>query len=262
MIKDIFPVPAFEDNYIWAFSDATGKQACVVDPGDAEPVVAYLRQTGRTLSHVLITHHHADHTGGLQKLTELFSPLVYGPENPAIHGVSHRLAEGAQFELFGCDFEILEVPGHTLDHIAYLVANPGNDEDPALFCGDTLFAAGCGRIFEGNPPMMYESLQKLARLDGATRVFCTHEYTLANLRFAVAVEPGNTALQERVQLESSKRERAIPTLPSTVDRELATNPFLRCNQPSLRRAAETRAGQSLPGNVEVFATLRNWKNSF
>ena len=262
VLKDIFPVPAFRDNYLWTFVDGDSVCACVVDPGDAEPVIEYLESRQLRLSHILITHHHADHTGGLDTLSKRYAPQVYGPANSRIQGITTALGDGDSFELFGTTMEVLTVPGHTLDHIAYYAASPGDIDAPALFCGDTLFAAGCGRLFEGDPAMMYASLQKLARFEGKTRVYCTHEYTLNNLRFASAVEPGNQAIQNRVRMESAKREAGTPTLPSTLELELSTNPFLRCEDSSLAQIAEVKAGHPLQGAVEVFATLRQWKDSF
>ena len=259
MLETIKPIPAFSDNYIWTVTDAAHREAAVVDPGDAGPVLDYLAAHDLQLSAVLITHHHPDHIGGLKTLIRKFAPVVYGPHNPSIEGISRPLAEGDSLELFGVRFSILEVPGHTMDHIAYF---SDSQEPPVLFCGDTLFAAGCGRLFEGTPAMMHASLAKLTALPPSTRVYCTHEYTLANLRFARVVEPDNTALQERMEQEQVRRDADRPTLPSTLALELQTNPFLRCAQPQLRAAAESRAGTEMEDDVAVFAAIRQWKDSF
>jgi hydroxyacylglutathione hydrolase len=254
----IAPIPAFDDNYIWLIYDQASRQAFVVDPGDATPVLEALQNLDLTLAGVLITHHHFDHVGGLSQLRSRFDPVVYGPRNPAIDGVSEALDAGDRIEILGQDFEILEVPGHTLDHIAYF--HPG--DKPLLFCGDTLFAGGCGRVFEGNPPMMLQSLQSLAALPPATRVYCAHEYTLANLAFARAVEPDNAALAQRMDEAQASRARNEPTVPSSLALELATNPFLRCDQAELQ--ASLRSQGKLQGETpaEVFTTVRGWKDNF
>lgn len=255
---DIQPIEAFSDNYIWLLTDAATQSAYVVDPGDAAPVIDRLESAGLSLAGVLITHHHFDHVGGLATLRERYQPFVFGPDNPAIEGVDRVLRQGDSIEVFGATFTVLEVPGHTLDHIAYF----HDGDDPVLFCGDTLFAGGCGRVFEGNPPMMLASLQALAALPDRTRVYCAHEYTLANLAFARAVEPGNAALAERVHAAESTRARGEPTVPSDIGLELATNPFLRCAEDDLLASL---AGQGrLEGTTpaEVFTTVRGWKDNF
>ncbi len=255
---NIRPIPAFSDNYIWLITCGDSPEAFVVDPGDAAPVMAALDREGLTLAGVLITHHHFDHVGGLAQLRDRFAPVVYGPHNPAIEGIDHRVAAGDEVSVFGHSFSVLAVPGHTLDHIAYFHAA----EEPVLFCGDTLFAAGCGRVFEGTAPMMHQSLQVLAALPGDTRVYCAHEYTLANLAFATAVEPDNSALQARFEAARQTREAGQPTVPSTLALELATNPFLRCDQPELK-ASLSRQGR-LPDDEadQVFAEIRGWKDTF
>ena len=257
----IQPIPAFSDNYIWAFSDENGK-ACVVDPGDAKPVLAYLELHNLTLSHILITHHHADHTGGVRELARRFDLRIIGPANSPFDFDGQRVTEGEHLTVLGYEFQVLEVPGHTLDHVAYYCANAPDGAGPLVFCGDTLFAAGCGRIFEGNPDMMYNSLQKLAALPAATRVYCTHEYTLANLGFAKAADPANQDLQQRTSSAARTRDRQQPTLPSRIELELATNPFLRCQQQSLIRSASAHSGHELADPVAVFASLRRWKDNF
>lgn len=259
MINKIYPIPAFTDNYIWACHDSESDQIAVVDPGDANPVLQYCSEHKLKLSHILITHHHPDHTGGLERLLQEFDPQVFGPEPSGIKGIKQFLHEQDSIELFGHRFDILEVPGHTLDHIAYFA---NDSETPVLFCGDTLFAAGCGRLFEGTPQMMVNSLNKLGSLPGETRVYCTHEYTLSNLAFALAADSDNKALAERVENEKAKRESGLPTLPSSIELELATNPFLRCEQEGIRQNVSGHCGKLLREPVETFAALRSWKDNF
>ncbi len=220
----IEPIPAFNDNYIWCISDDTSRKAAVVDPGDAAPVEQALLDRQLELSAILITHHHFDHTGGIEQLIKHRNIPVYGPENDAVALINHRLNERSTLSLFGLNFSVLEIPGHTLDHIALYCADTGLGY-PVVFCGDTLFAGGCGRIFEGDPAMMLNSLHKLAALPAATRVYCAHEYTLGNLSFANAVEPDNDALNERIRTDSKRRQDNIPTVPSVLATEFATNPF-------------------------------------
>lgn len=264
MIEQVYPIPAFSDNYIWIFRNSANNEACVVDPGDAAPVMDYLQRYNLTLSHILVTHHHADHTGGVDALSEKFRAVVYGPANSPFKAVNQQLVEGDTVSVFGVTFQILSTPGHTLDHIAYysdrqLGLTSGS---PVLFCGDTLFAAGCGRIFEGTAPMLFASLQKLAILDPDTRVYCTHEYTLANLKFASAADPENSALKQRIKTAMKTREEGMPTLPSSIALELATNPFLRCDQPALISSAASREQEPIETATEVFASLRQWKDNF
>ena len=250
----IEPIPAFNDNYIWLIHNAE-RQAFVVDPGDAEPVLAALSTRGLSLLGILITHHHGDHTGGVASLKSATGCRVWGPENPLITSIDHRVSEGDRVDVLGNAFEVLEVPGHTLDHIAYV----GNQ---TLFCGDTLFAGGCGRVFEGTFPMMRASLAKLRALPDDTRVFCAHEYTLANLRFALAAEPDNTDLQARNQECESLRSANIPTVPSTLAIERAINPFLRWDAQSLVAAMVANGRAESADADAVFAGLRQWKDNF
>jgi hydroxyacylglutathione hydrolase len=255
----IIPIPAFADNYVWLLRE--GRAAVVVDPGDAAPVQAYLDREGLDLAAIVATHHHGDHVGGIEALVARRHVPVYGPARETIPARTRALREGdgVVLDALGLELCVLDVPGHTAGHIAYT----GRVADaPVLFCGDTLFAAGCGRIFEGTPATMWTSLQKLAALDPATRVFCAHEYTLANLRFAAAVEPANAALAQRQARDAAQRDRGQPTVPSTIADELATNPFLRAGAPAVRAAAEAHAGRLLDGDVAVFAALRAWKNGF
>ncbi|ALO46107.1 hydroxyacylglutathione hydrolase [Pseudohongiella spirulinae] len=266
MTLSVYPIPAFNDNYIWAIHDGT--QCVVVDPGDAAPVRDFLQQHSLGLSTILITHHHPDHTGGLKALLTDYDAEAFGPQGDHIAGIQHPLGENDEIVVLGSlRMRVLEVPGHTLDHIAFYAAPTPTTPDaataqPMLFCGDTLFAAGCGRIFEGNAEMMYQSLQKLARLPKDTLIYCAHEYTLNNLRFAAMAEPGNNAITERVKNESAKRQRDEPTLPSNIDLELRTNPFLRCHIESLGNhlAANNKLSVS-HSDQQVFAALRNWKDS-
>jgi hydroxyacylglutathione hydrolase len=256
----ITPIPAFTDNYIWTLhhEDEYDGNAVVVDPGDAQAVETFLAKRNMTLSAILITHHHGDHTGGIAALTARRKIPVYGPAAESIAGVTHSLREGDTVAIPGVFDEVLrviEVPGHTRGHIAYV-------SDDFVLCGDTLFAAGCGRLFEGTPAQMSASLAKLASLPPTTRVYCTHEYTMANLRFASAVDPDNKALQERVFEESAKRERNEPTIPTTIEKEIETNPFLRSAQPALIAAASQFRGKPVNDPIEVFAAIREWKDGF
>jgi hydroxyacylglutathione hydrolase len=256
----VLAVPAFKDNYLWLIHD--GVHAAAVDPGDAGPILDALSAHKLTLTAILLTHHHADHIGGVPALLDRASVPVFGPHSDAIPNVSERLGEGQRIVVPGLDLEldVLAVPGHTRDHIAYVRHTPG---EHWLFCGDTLFAGGCGRLFEGTPAQMVDSLSKLAALPDDTLVYCAHEYTLANLRFAEAVEPGNRALQLRLRDDSAKRSAGLPTVPSTIGLERGTNPFLRVEEPGvvdgLRAAGKLGAGAS---KVDAFAALRAWKNMF
>jgi hydroxyacylglutathione hydrolase len=253
----IEPIAAFTDNYIWCLHD--GISAWVVDPGEATPVLRFLAANQLTLQGILITHHHHDHIGGIDELRQAFPDLtIYGPHNPVISGLDKHVAESDTVKVFGHSFSVLEIPGHTLDHIAYYAAD---SNPPMLFCGDTLFAAGCGRMFEGTPPQMLTSLQKLAQLPSATAVYCGHEYTVANLRFAQAVEPDNIAIRERAALTATQRAEQRPTLPSNIGLELATNPFLRGQTPSVLAAARQH-GLLSENPAAIFAALRSWKDQF
>ncbi len=255
------PVPAFSDNYIWLLHAGQG-EAIVVDPGDAAPVMRALTQRALRLRGILVTHHHPDHVGGVDALLCEFGPLpVYGPRNSPATCIDQPLDDGDSIEVLGYEAQVLAVPGHTLDHIAYFITASA-ESPPLLFCGDTLFAGGCGRVFEGNPLMMYASLARLAELPGETRVYCAHEYTLSNLRFARAVEPDNLALRNRQQADEARRERGEPTVPSTITLELETNPFLRCAVAGVRNSAMTRCGTELGSPGEVFAEIRSWKDTF
>ena len=265
-LLNITPIPAFADNYIWAM--VTGHNCVVVDPGDAAPVLKFINEHKLTLNAILVTHHHADHVGGVDELTARWRVPVYGPAAENIACVTRALREGDSVALpdfVSEPFRVIEVPGHTRGHIAYVSGD-------ILFCGDTLFAAGCGRLFEGTAAQLHDSLTRLAALPEKTRVFCTHEYTLSNLRFAMAVDAENVALNERVFVEQERRARNEPTLPSSIALERATNPFLRCATTGVRDSAQRYAHTHANlqdaslltafNEVNVFAALRQWKNEF
>ena len=251
-------VPAFRDNYIWIIRvDENARQVVIVDPGDAEPVLDAIDERGWQPRAILLTHHHFDHVGGVLDLTAKFDVPVYGPDNSAIRGITHTVRSGDRVELepMGLSFEVGAIPGHTLDHIYY--AGHG-----ALFCGDTLFSAGCGRLFEGTARQMQASLARLRDLPDATRVFCAHEYTESNLKFATAVEPDNPAIDDYLEYATRLRVQQIPTLPSRMALEKQVNPFLRWDRPQVRRAAADHAGAELRDDASVFAALRAWKDQF
>lgn len=253
----IEPIEAFSDNYIWLLFNPETREAAVVDPGDHRPVETALATKGLRLTTILVTHHHMDHIGGITALAKSATLRILGPAS--ISHTTEALSDGSVFELLGQDFTTLAVPGHTLDHLAFFSTSPAQ---PILFCGDTLFAGGCGRLFEGTPEVMYWSLQRLASLPAETRVYCAHEYTLANLAFARAVEPDNAALAARLTEARSLRAHHSPTVPSTLAVEQQTNPFLRCQEPVVKTAAEHHSGQPCRDNIEVFAKVRAWKDNF
>ena len=230
-------------------------QAMVVDPGEASPVIEKLTAQGIQLAGILITHHHWDHTGGIKDLLKRGPIPVYGPKS--LDDVTHPVTEGDIIDLKRLDisFKVIEIPGHTLDHIAYF----GNG---AVFCGDMLFTAGCGRVFEGTFLQMYQSLQKLAALPAETLIYCGHEYTQANLRFANAVEPENKMIQQRLIEVDAKRAQGEPTVPAPLSLELKTNPFLRCEKKSVQNAAAEHCGKDLANLIEIFTEIRTWKNKF
>jgi len=259
----VTPIPAFADNYIWLVQGANSTCVGVVDPGDAAPVLQYLDDHHLSLDAIILTHHHPDHIGGVPALAERFPEArIWAPHSAKIPLAHTRVAEGDSFELCGYTFNVLEVPGHTLDHIAYFVRPGEEGERSSLFCGDTLFAAGCGRMFEGTPPMMSASLNKLKSLPSTTLVYCAHEYTLANIRFARAVEPENSDTLAREAQAIEKREQGLPTLPSTIDLENRTNPFLRGHIGSVKEMAQRQANKVLANEAEVFGSLRAWKDNF
>jgi hydroxyacylglutathione hydrolase len=254
----VHPVPAFSDNYIWLIESPAARQSLVaVDPGDAAPVIAALESRGASLAAILLTHHHADHIGGVARLVERWPAAVLAPDDDRIDYRTRTVHDGERCELpeLGLRFEILHVPGHTVSHIAYWGHN-------ALFCGDTLFSAGCGRMFEGTPKQMNASLNRLAALPPQTSVYCGHEYTAANLRFALSVEPGNRHAQEHSVHVKRLRDAGKPSLPSTLGLEIQVNPFLRCDEAGVREAAARHAGGALREPAEVFGVLRAWKDQF
>ncbi len=254
----VTPIKAFSDNYIWLIRGLLNpKHVAVVDPGDEAPVQHFLREQQLQLAAILTTHHHADHVGGVAELLHEHPVPLFGPANEHIPGNPQRLKDGDQIELasLGLKFKVLDVPGHTAGHIAYY----GHG---AVFCGDTLFSAGCGRLFEGTAEQMSVSLSKLAALDVNTWVYCAHEYTVSNLRFAQAVEPGNQNVAAHLRQCQSQRERDEPTVPSTLALEHSVNPFLRCTADTVKQAAEAHVGHALDSTVAVFAAIRTWKDTF
>ena len=254
---DVVPVKAFKDNYVWTLRNKT--HAAVVDPGEAQPVLDYLAAEKLELAAILATHHHADHVGGIAELLQRQRVPggipVYGPRGEPIATLTQPVSGGDTVRVpeLGVEFSVLDIPGHTRAHIAYYGAG-------SLFCGDTLFACGCGRLFEGTADQMYASLQKLARLPDDTKVYCGHEYTLANIGFAKGVEPQNAALAAREARDRRLQEAGKPTLPSTMREEKATNPFLRCSEPAVVESVNKYLGARVSDPVRVFAAIREWKN--
>ncbi|MEO6363664.1 MAG: hydroxyacylglutathione hydrolase [Caldimonas sp.] len=250
-------LPAFSDNYIWMIDD--GRQALVVDPGEAGPVLEALDARRLELAAILVTHHHADHVGGVDALRTRLTGPVFGPARETVPQPCIGLREGEHCEALGLRFEVIDVPAHTAGHIAFFCAEGAGD--PVVFCGDTLFSAGCGKLFEGTAAQMFSSLAKLAALPDATRVCCGHEYTLSNLRFAQTVEPGNREIAAHTERCLALRERSLPTLPSPISRERSINPFMRCAEPAVIASAVAHGAAGRDG-VEVLAALRTWKNEF
>lgn len=252
-------VNAFADNYIWLIhTPADPSAVVVVDPGEAAPVKAALSENGWHIASILVTHHHADHIGGVAELQQKFSVPVYGPAHEAGQlSMNRRLAQGdvLQLKQEQLEFRVFDIPGHTAGHIAF-------SGHGAVFCGDTLFSAGCGRLFEGTAEMMATSLAKLTALPADTEVYCAHEYTVSNLRFAAVVEPENTAVADYARQCEALRTKHRPTLPSTIGRELDVNPFLRCHVETVKRAAESKAGRTLQNATEIFGVIRQWKDGF
>ncbi len=256
---DITAIPALQDNYIWAIHN--DRHAAVVDPGEAAPVLAFLAAHHLRLDAILCTHRHNDHIGGIAKLREVYNVPVYGRRHPNNPHITDELREGDSLELegLGVRFDIIEIPGHVEDHIAFLA--PG-----IVFCGDVLFGAGCGRNFEGTPAQLHHSLQRLSQLPDTTRVYCAHEYTASNLRFALACEPDNSAVKQRIAATQQLRAANQITLPSTIALEKATNPFLRCTQPEIIRTLQQRGltdtSEHGVSELGVFTAMREWKNHF
>ncbi|MDI1258980.1 hydroxyacylglutathione hydrolase [Aquabacterium sp.] len=258
---NLLALPAFTDNYIWMLHD--GQKALVVDPGDSTPVLQAMQSLGLELALILVTHRHLDHVGGLAALRPHLKGPVYGPTNSDIDGVDIKVGEGVYIDFQGLRVDVWDTPGHTADHITYLVRSdltqPG--QPPLLFCGDTLFSAGCGRLYDGTAEQLFQAVSRFSTLPGNTTVCCTHEYTLDNLRFARAVEPHNT---DTVAYELdclNLRQLGKPTLPTTIATEMAINPFMRCAQPQVIASAQQHGAQDSSGSA-VFTALRQWKNNF
>ena len=253
----IEPIKAFNDNYIWAIIDSDKKTTWVVDPGDANSVLEFCTHHNYQLAGILVTHHHHDHCGGVKLLREKFNIPVYGPTHDAIL-TTHAIHDKAIIFLPECNlhFKILFIPGHTLEHVAFYCA-----EENLLFCGDTLFSAGCGRIFEGTPQQMYDSLIKLAALPDETKIYCGHEYTLSNLKFSKLVEPDNSDIDDYIAKVVDYHSKENPSLPSTMALERKVNPFLRVTTPTVIKSAEHKTGKSIKNPVEVFSIIREWKNN-
>jgi hydroxyacylglutathione hydrolase len=257
----VHTIPAFEDNYFWLIQpDAQLPYSYIVDPGSAQVVHDYLKQHQLKLKGILLTHHHHDHIDGAAELRDQYQIPIYGPRSARIPQVTHHLGEGDELPLGNLTAKILEIPGHTLDHIAYSIETA--EQPPHLFSGDTLFGAGCGRLFDGTAPLLHAALQRIAALPEDTLIYGGHEYTLANIRFALTIEPDNAELHARQALETKKRQQGIATLPTRLDIEKRTNPFLRCHLKSVRRSAEQISGKTFANDAEVFASLRLIKDCF
>ena len=252
---NIEPIEAFTDNYIWLVT--TNEGSIVIDPGESSNVINYLDNNQLDLKAIFITHHHFDHTGGIDEITSYYPVNVFGPINN-VETINKRLKDGDRVSIIGIDFEIIEIPGHTLDHIAYFSENNGN---PILFCGDTLFAAGCGRVFEGTFEQMYESIIKLKNLPINTKIYCGHEYTLSNLEFAKEAEPFNQDTLSRYNNVLKLREKGTPSIPSLLSTELKTNPFLRCDNKEVQENISTKF-KTIKESKEIFKALRLWKDNF
>lgn len=254
------PIPALNDNYIWAFR--RGDYVLIVDPGEAQPVLDWLAEHTLKLAAILLTHHHGDHVGGVKEILTHHPAPVWGPAKEQLPVCDVRVQQDDMISIPYMDLtlQVLDIPGHTAGHVAYYGQNAA--QLPFVFCGDTLFAGGCGRLFEGTPEQMLNSLDKLAALPVETLICCAHEYTLSNLRWALEVEANNVQLQQRWQDTCKLREQNLATVPSTLDTELATNPFLRTRQANTMYAAEHYAGHTLHTPVDVFASLREWKNNY
>jgi hydroxyacylglutathione hydrolase len=254
-MSDIFPIPALRDNYIWALHNR--QHAVVVDPGEAAPVLSWLKARQLDLAAILCTHHHGDHTGGISELLEVYNVPVYAPQAENIPGTTRPLADGDRVELteLGITLAVLDIRGHTRGHIAYSAAG-------YVFCGDTLFGCGCGRIFEGTAEQLHRALKRLAAMPENTLVYCAHEYTEANIRFALVCDPDNPRLKQRAGEARALRAAGLPTLPSTIGLEKATNPFLRCGAPAIIQAAHQSGNLADEGELAVFTALRSWKDQF
>jgi hydroxyacylglutathione hydrolase len=253
----IDPVRTLKDNYVWVITDIVHKTAVIIDPGEARPVIDFLKARGLSLMAILVTHHHWDHTDGIAPLLQAYSVPVYGSASGLTPAITNPIQAGSsiQIQSFPLTFQVMEIPGHTLDHIAYY-------SQGTLFCGDTLFGAGCGRLFEGTAAQLYDSLQKIAALPDDTKIYCAHEYTLHNLQFAQMVEPDNKNITKRIHQVIQLRNHHHPSLPSTLKEEKETNPFLRCENATIRDKVSQYVGQALHTPMAVFAALRKWKDGF
>ena len=254
---DIFPIKAFSDNYIWTMVEGTN--AVVVDPGDPLPVKERLEELGLHLQGIVITHHHYDHSGGIEKLQSIYDCDAYGPSGGHIKGINKPLQDNEVFNILGKNFTAMSTPGHTDDQLAYFHHDKINS---ILFCGDTLFAAGCGRLFEGTPVQMNNSLKRFAILPKETQVYCGHEYTESNLRFAREVEKENEDILDRLKVVMALRAKDLITLPSTIELELKTNPFMRVHLDSVIKSAEYHSNSTLLTDAEVLGSIRTWKDNF
>ena len=253
----IHTIPAFEDNYIWLLVD--GNHAAVIDPGQADPVINYLENHQLNLTAILLTHHHYDHIDGAKELQERYACPIYGAKMHEIDTLAQSEGDIIDLDAHGLgQWQIIATPGHTLDHLAYF--SPSSP--PVLFCGDTLFGAGCGKLFEGTAAQMQSSMEKIRVLPDATLIYCGHEYTEDNLRFATLAEPNNDAIQQRIATSRAQRKHGEPTVPSTLSLEKATNPFLRWDQSELRRNTEHHTQSSIDTSAEMFAAVRAWKDEF
>lgn len=255
-LLNITAIPAFDDNYLWLISDQH-RNACIVDPGDADAVLDVLENQRLTLTTILVTHHHSDHIGGVERLIAATNATVYGPAKETIPHIHYKLENNNIINILGEECKVIYTPGHTLGHIGYYFPYQSK-----LFCGDTLFVAGCGRLFEGTAQQMFDSLTTLSALPPSTQIYCAHEYTLSNLRFAQTVEPNNRAITDKIKRCQHMRDSHQATVPSTIEEELATNPFLRTHQPDVIHAAQHQTGKSELTDVEVFGTIRAMKDNF
>ncbi len=256
------PLPAFNDNYIWMLTKDDYPGMVIVDPGDADVVLKAIDQYQRPLTAILITHHHPDHTGGVETLIKHFNIPVYGPHNSPFTGITHPLKSDDEISLLGDTLKVKEVPGHTLDHITYFNDSVSDSTKPQLFSGDTLFLAGCGRLFEGTAEQMLKAMNYFKQLPEETEVYCTHEYSLANLAFAKAVEPDNEAIDRSILHCQELRDKGEPTLPSNLGTEVQINPFMRSDQKSVQEAAQSYASAYIENELAAFTTIREWKNNF
>ena len=249
------PIKAYDDNYIWLIS--TNEGSIIVDPGESKKIIEGIDKNKIDLKAILITHHHFDHTNGLQDLLDINNFDVFGPVNN-INGINNKVGDSDQFTVIGMDFEVIEIPGHTLDHIGFYSFNNG---DPILFCGDTLFAGGCGRVFEGTYQQMFEALKKISRLPKNTKIYCGHEYTLSNIKFALEVDPNNIKLQNEYKNVQELMKSNKPSLPTTIQKELDTNPFLRCDDLDIQKNIVKKFNVD-DSEFEIFTAIRKWKDNF